>query len=304
MKPVQQFLAFLVYSNLFIATCAFALTCETFYLLRLPASINWYLLLMFLCTVFVYSLHYFVKRKKEITDSRLKWCRKNMSLLVAIIALSFILITGGVIWHFQSIFIKAGHFNYSNLAWFIIIPLLAFGYSYPLNPWNKKSLRQVGWLKMASLSFIWSFTTTALPVLMLPENLYSHPDNKQVAILFFHRFFFIAALSFLFNINDYEEDKKDGIKTFAVLLGPKKSLTYGKWIMPVANAATAFLLMYYLHLFHPAYYAALLIPVILIFLLYQRFSGRKDEAAFVIRNDGLMIVKALLLIFAVLTTSK
>lgn len=300
MRPLQQFLAFLVYSNLFIAGCAFALTWETFYLFRLPASINWYLLLMFLCTVFVYSLHYFVKSKKEKTDSRLTWCRNNVSLLRIIIFLSFIFITGSVIWHYQFIFTRTGHFNYRNLAWFIIIPLLALGYSYPLNPWNKKSLRQIGWLKMASLSFIWSFTTVVLPVLMLTDTIHDPPGNMQVAVLFLHRFFFIAALSFLFNINDYEEDKNDGIKTIVVLLGPGKSLQYGKWIMPLANAGTALLLMYYFKLFHPAHYAALLIPIILLFLLYQRFSARKDEVSFVIRNDGLMIVKALLLIFAVL----
>ena len=299
----NRLLSFIVYSNFFIATCAFVLTWETFCLLRLPASINWYLLLMFFCTVFVYSLHYFVKRKKEITNSRLNWCRKNVTLLSAIIVFSFTFIAGGVMWHFQSIFIKTGQFNFRNLLWFIIISGVAFGYSYPLTPWNKKSLRQVGWLKMASLSFIWSFTTVVLPVLMLTDDMNNHPGNMQVVILFIHRFFFMAALSLLFNIHDFEEDKKDGIKTIAVLLGPRKSLHYGKWIMSLANASTATLLLYYFKLNHPVYYAATLIPVIGLFLLYQNFSAPKGEAAFVILNDGMMIVKALLLIFAILTTS-
>jgi 4-hydroxybenzoate polyprenyltransferase len=299
----KKLLPFLIYSNLFIASCALLLTIETFCLLHLPASMNWYLLLMFLSALFVYSLHYFVKSKKEKTDSRLDWCRKNDKLLLTIIVCSFIFIAGGILWHYQSIFMKTGHFNYVNLTWFIIISGVAFGYSYPLNPWNKKSLRQVGWLKMASLSFTWSFTTTVLPVLLLPEQLYSHPGNNQMVALFLHRFFFIAALSFLFNINDYEEDIKDGIKTIAVLLGPGKSIQYGKWIMCLANAGTAALLLYIFHMNHPVYYAALLLPVVLLFLLYQRFTSQKDELAFVIRNDGLMIVKALLLIFAVLTTS-
>ena len=116
----------------------------------------------------------------------------------------------------------------------------------------------------------------------------------------YHRFFFIAALSLLFNINDYAEDKKDGIKTIAVLIGPVKSLRYGKWVMTVLNVAAAFLLWYYFELLHPIYFAALLLPVVLLFLLFHRFLALKDEALFVIRYDGLMIVKALLLIFAVL----
>ena len=297
----KKLLHFIVYSNLFIATCALTLTIETFYLLHLSSSLNWYLFLIFLCTVFVYSLHYFVKSNKNKTGSRLEWCRKNPQILPIIIAVSFLLIVGTVIYHYPSIFKKNGQFNYHNLAWFIIIPLLTLGYSYPLNPWNKKSLRQIGWLKMASLSFIWSFTTVVLPVLMFPSAEYTSAGNIHVILLFIHRFLFIAALSLLFNINDYEEDKKDDIKTIAVLIGPVKSLRYGKWLMIILNILSALLLLYYFELLNPVYIAALLLPVLLLFLLFHRFSALKDEAIFVIRYDGLMIVKALLLIFAVLT---
>lgn len=299
----NRILPFIVYSNLFIAACAFILTLETFVLFGLPSSLNWYLLLIFLCTVFVYSLHYFVKSKKEKTDHRLEWCRKNKKLLLAIIVLSFIFIAGGVSWHYKMIFIKDGHFNYKNLAWFIVIPLLALAYSYPLTPWNKKSLRQIGWLKMASLSFIWSFTTVVLPLLMLPDSSYAKMSNSNLLSLFFHRLIFIASLGFLFNINDYEEDKKDGIKTIAVLLGPEKSLQRGKWIVLLLNIAMSLLLWYYFDLRSLAFISAMLIPVLFLFVVYQTFSFQKDEASFVIRHDGLMILKALLLIFAVLTLS-
>lgn len=201
------------------------------------------------------------------------------------------------------IFIKNGHFNYSNLAWFIFIPLLAMGYSYPLIPWNKKSLRQVGWLKMASLSFIWSFTTVVLPLLMHPAQNECESTTALISVLFIHRFFFIASLGFLFNINDHEEDKQDGINTIAVILGPRKSLQNGKWIVLILNTATSLILWYYLNIQQVIYIIVLLIPVSLLFLLYHRFSEQKDEVGFVILYDGLMILKALLLIFAVLTFS-
>ncbi len=300
---IKRILDFLVYSNFFIAGCALIFTYETFCLLHLPASLNWYLLLIFLCTIFVYSLHYFVKSTKEKNDTRLVWCRANRKLLQLIILLSFLLIAGGIFYHFKSIFITGGDFNYRNLAWFIIIPLLSLAYSHPLNPWNKKSLRQIGWLKMASLSFIWSFTTVILPVLMLPDPVTGLLENKYALVLFANRFFFIASLSLLFNINDYEEDKQDDIKTIAVLLGPVKSILYGKWVMLLLNAAAAFLLLRFFELNNPVFFAALLTPVIITFLLYQQFSPMKDETVFVIRHDGLMIVKAMLLIFALLILS-
>lgn len=296
---MKGIVSFTVYSNLFIAACALSLTAETFILFHLPSSLNWYLLLIFLCTVFVYSLHYFVKSKKLRTDSRLEWCRKNKSLLLTIIIASFIFICGGVTWHYRSIFGEPGHFNFRNLAWFIIIPVLALGYSYPLTPWNKKSMRQTGWLKMASLSFIWAFTTVVLPLLMLNEE-DSLIKRSLVVTLFIHRFVFIAALAFLFNINDYDEDKQDEIKTIAVLLGPAKSLQYGKRLMIPLNIVSAIFLLYQFRLEQPVFYIAILTPVLLLFFLYHRFASIKDEAIFVIRHDGLMIVKALLLIFAVL----
>ena len=293
------FVSFIVYSNLFIAVCALSLTAETFLLFQLPSSLNWYLLLIFLCTIFVYSLHYFVKSKKNKTDSRLEWCRQNKTLLLFIIIASFIFICGGVTWHYSSIFGKPGHFNIRNLAWFIIIPVLALGYSYPLTPWNKKSMRQIGWLKMASLSFIWAFTTVILPLLMLNAE-DSLINWSQAITLFIHRFIFIAALAFLFNINDYEEDKQDEIKTIAVLLGPVKSIRYGKRLMIPLNMLTAIFLLSRFSLQQPVFYGAILIPVVLLFDLYQRFSFLKDEAIFAVRHDGLMIVKSMLLIFAIL----
>ncbi|MBI5858647.1 MAG: UbiA family prenyltransferase [Sphingobacteriales bacterium] len=297
----KKFVDFIIYSNLFIAACSLALTYETFCLFRLPASLNWYLLLMFLCTVFVYSLHYFVKSKKQKNDSRLAWCRQNRQLLLTLIVLSFIFIAGGVVWHYRSIFISHDKFNYRNLIWFIVIPLLSLGYSYPLNPWNKKSLRQTGWLKMASLSFIWSFTTVVLPVLMWPEE--NITGTIQLVVLFFHRAFFIAALSILFNVSDYDEDKKDEIKTIAVMAGPEKTLQYGKWIMTALNSITAWLLLYYFQLSHPVYIASVFLPVLLLFLLYHFFHSGEDKASFALRYDGLMILKALLLIFAALSLS-
>lgn len=298
MKSFHAFIRFIVYSNIFIGCCATALAAETFILLHLPASLNWYLLLLFCCTVFVYSLHYYVKSNKNKTDSRLQWCRQHKAWLLFTIIASAVLIAGGVVYHFNVIFIKDGHLNYNNTAWFILIPLLALAYSHPLNPWNKKALRQVGGLKMAFLSFIWSLTTTLLPVLMLAE------DYKfsfyPLLVLFIHRFFFMASLCVLFNINDYEEDKADGVNTIAVLLGPAAALQKGKWLgLCLHLICTAWLLWTY-QLMQPVYYVALLIPVLLVFLAFHRFRKAGEEAFFVLRYDGLMIVKALLLIFALL----
>lgn len=297
---IKKLFLFFVYSNLFIACCALGLTYESFLLLHLPSSLNWYLLLIFLCTVFVYSLHYYIRLEPTKTDDRSQWQKKNKKILFAITVLSLFFIIGGIVYHFNSIFGKPGHFNYRNLAWFIIVPVIAFGYSYPFIPWNKKSLREVGLLKMAVLSFVWSFTTVVLPVIMLSDDADFYTRTFFMPVLFMQRFVFIAALCFLFNIKDQEEDMKEGIKTLAVIIGPKKSLLIGKWTMTILTALFTFFMLWAFELQDAIFYIAAFIPVILLFLLYQYFPSTKTRAGFIIRNDGLMLVQALLLIFALL----
>jgi 4-hydroxybenzoate polyprenyltransferase len=122
----------------------------------------------------------------------------------------------------------------------------------------------------------------------------------HLLVLFLHRFFFMASLCVLFNINDYEEDKADGVNTIAVLLGPAAALQKGKWLGLWLHLLTSAWLLLAFQLLQPVYYPALLIPIALVFLAFHRFRKAGEEAFFVLRYDGLMIVKALLLIFALL----
>lgn len=299
MSGLHSFFRFLVYSNLFIGLCAAALAAETFLLYGLPRSLDWYIPLLFYCTLFVYSLHYASKLRKGKSGSRMQWCRQHPAILPATIIVSAAGIAGLVIIHRNELFFSNGTLRYSNIAWFILIPLLALAYSHPLNPVSKKSLRQVGWLKMVLLSGTWSFTTTALPILMLVPA--GTVPAGPLAALCLHRFFLAASLSILFNILDYDEDRADGIKTIAVSLGPVRTLQSGKWVTGLLNAASAFWLIRAFDLWHPVFYLALGLPVLLVFAAYQRFRREGEEVFFVLRHDGLMIVQALLLIFALLT---
>lgn len=294
---LKSILHFFIFSNIFIACCALVLTYSTFYLLNIPAALNWYLLLIFLCTLFVYNLHYFIKGWEK-SDLRLDWCKRHSRYVVISIFGSAFFILGGIVWHYKAIFIHQGGFNYRNLFWFIIIPFVSLAYSHPLNPWSHKSIREIGLLKSVSLSFVWAFTTVVLPVIMwndAPATIFN-----QVLFLFLYQFIFIMSLCVLFNIKDYEEDKKDGVNTVAVMAGPKATLQAGKWVFAVLIAIAGFLLLQSFHLLHTAGFAAILIPLILVFLLFHYFKPGIDSGLFVFLHDGMMIVQALLLIFAVL----
>jgi 4-hydroxybenzoate polyprenyltransferase len=261
---------------------------------------NWFLTLVFLCTLFVYNLHYFKKTKKDKSDDRIIWCRDHKQFVKTLLLLSFIFIIGGLFFHFESIFSYQEGFNVKNLIIILVIPILALGYSTPFFPGTRKSLREIGWLKAVLLSFTWSFTTVILPAMMQPDKNDFYTQHLHLPILFANRFVFIAALCFLFNINDITEDRKDGISTLAVIWGEKPSLKIGAWSFFFINIFLAWILLTGFELNHWGFYIATLFPVILLLTLFLRFKPSENIADFVLKHDGLMMFKSLLLILALL----
>jgi 1,4-dihydroxy-2-naphthoate octaprenyltransferase len=114
----------------------------------------------------------------------------------------------------------------------------------------------------------------------------------------FLQFVCMLWLCILFNIKDHDEDKRDGLKTLAVQLGQDSFLQYAKWlILKVTWVPIAVFLWAY-----PNHSSPLLLALaIMLFLYWYSFHCFKQKlpvATFVIRYDGLMVMKAALLIFA------
>jgi hypothetical protein len=63
------------------------------------------------------------------------------------------------------------------------------------------------------------------------------------------------------------------------------------------------MLLYVFGLYEPAFYAVIVLLSLLLFLSFHQYNGAIDEAWLVVRHDGLMIIKALLLIFAAAISS-
>jgi 4-hydroxybenzoate polyprenyltransferase len=296
-KHLRSFNEWTVYSNLFIALCAAGLTWETFVLLQAPVWLYWYLPLIFFSVLFIYNLHYYQKIKPGDGSDRYKWVFKYRHFSLGLMINCLLFITGGVALKFKDVFTENGKLRYLYIFLFAGILLVSLAYSHPIIPFTKKTLRQAGWLKLLLLGFVWAFATTILPVMMLYK-LELTKDNTQLVALFVHRFIFIASIAVLFNIRDYAEDKKDNIKTIAVVAGPQQTLLYGKWITLVLNTVAGICLAGSFSFKQPAIIFSLVLPALLIFALYHFFKPGQDEAVFVWRHDGLMLLKALLLIFA------
>lgn len=97
---------------------------------------------------------------------------------------------------------------------FLICGVLTIWYSINIIPFRRFSftLRSIPFLKVFLISVIWSAFTVFLAS---PE---SNAGTKEMMV-FFERFFFIAAIAIPFDIRDAERDSKEQIRTFPVLLG-------------------------------------------------------------------------------------
>lgn len=290
----QKQIHFLVFSNIFISVCAAILTAETFIVFN-TNPVYWFIALIFVCTQVIYSFHYLAKCKSAKTDQRLEWTRKNKKILVAVTCCGLTIAALIILTHIPAFIFKEKQLSSTKILLAVLIPVLALSYSHRLLPGIKQSIRQLGWLKPVHLSFIWAFTTVVLPLIFLfPGSIF----NTGVGILLLQHFIFILSLAFLFNINDMEEDKVDGLNTFAVVYGPEISLQYGKWMMVFANSMTSFLLINYFHLHQAITIICIYAPVLVLYYLYNRFKVSADDAMFTIRYDGMMVLKAAMLIFA------
>jgi 4-hydroxybenzoate polyprenyltransferase len=298
LKRLHQFICIIIFSNFFIAACALALTYESFLILQLPSTAYWYLPAIFCSTLFIYTLHYYQKSFTDKADNRLDWVRKNKTFCQFILIASFALLLFLLFFNFNLIFNGTELHKVRVLVLIFFTIVLSLGYSSKLFFSKKKSLRQIGWLKLPLLSFVWSFSTVALPALFAGSETNFYTNHFHMPVLFLQRFTFMMALCGLFNINDCEEDKKDGIETFAVTYGKTFSLKTGKWFFGLLNLATGLLLLKSFEWTHWLLYAAVLLPALLIFISYHTLQENTRKEIFTLKYDGLMLIKAGLLIFA------
>lgn len=104
---------------------------------------------------------------------------------------------------------------------FLLFGVLTFFYS-GIDSTNKKyafKLREIPYLKIFLISFIWSVSTILIPVIQTDSEI----NNHDVFLLFSERFLFIFAIAIQFDIRDMQADLHSGLKTIPLKIGKKKS---------------------------------------------------------------------------------
>ena len=172
-----------------------------------------YLFIIFFATLFEYNLHRFITvitNKEALNSDKHKWVRENLN--------GFYLLVFASLVGFISIAFLAKKEVLITLA---PIAFLTLFYSIPVLG-NKKSifrLREIPYLKIFLIAFVWASSTILLPIIQLNNTF----NRVQVITMLMERFFFVFAITIPFDIRDMEADKQAGLKTIPILFNEDTS---------------------------------------------------------------------------------
>ncbi|QNF32409.1 hypothetical protein HUW51_06565 [Adhaeribacter swui] len=272
----------ILFSNVFIATCAFGLVCQTYLLLNLPIR-YWQASLAFLATFFIYNLDGLLPYKfnqNVVVSERKIWVIHYRQKLLFCIGLA------GAIALF--LFINYGQPRYLWLiAHLVIISML---YSWRIIPQKNGDLiplRNIPLLKIFLIAYVWSCVTVILP--LLATNKLS--ISVDIGLLFLRRFTYLFALTLLFDIRDYKKDKITHTLTFPGLVGVLFTKILATILLLVFAVAT------WLSEVGPALLSLEVSAVIALAVVWLSHEKR-SEYYYLIFADGMMLVQSLLVFMA------
>lgn len=284
------------YGNFFAGICAVMLCIETNmqhgFLLN---GIHFYTII-FLGTSYYYTYTYLKNLPNDLFDDRATWYKNNTAHLKQFQNIILIFLIADIIffiYKYYTAFTVMSSIQYGQI---LLFPLVAFTYTFNLLPFPElKKLRRIGWLKPFIIGFVWSGFVSVYPIIFY--QIQTNAENTIFAmpsgLLWLKNFLFISTLCVMFDLKDFDVDKKEGLKTFAVQFGVQNTIRY--IIIPlVIVCITAF--AYYIHLNNFPYPRIILNLIPYLFLILISFSLLKKKRKiifylFVI--DGLMILKAI-----------
>lgn len=272
---IKKIAEFILFSSLFIAACAVSFCIETNVLLDVPLNSFSFYCFVFGATLVQYNLHYSMKKVAVKNSERLRWTLKNKRLHF------FLLITGCLL-------ILFSFFSF-HLKHFIILGVLgciAVLYSFPFLPFGKKKrIKDYGFIKIITLSLLWTLVTVWLPVTNLNVNPY------LFSFVFVKRFVFIFILCLLFDVRDIEIDNKENINTLAVMLGKKKSYALSCFLLLLFGVLSIIQYFFYPQM---AFLLAMLVSSVITWIIIQLTKKTNSDFIYLAGVDGMMLVQAVL----------
>lgn len=246
---------------------------QTNVLLQLPVRDLTYYFFVFFSTICSYNFHWYLTPSDYSSSERILWGARHKTLQLTLCAV-------GAIGAACTFWLLRTH-------WLVLsgAALLTFLYSAPKLPQRAFMwLRRIAIGKTMFLTFVWTYVSTLLPVLIA-----GHAITAQVIFLTMHRFFLVYAICILFDHRDLEEDKKEGIRSLITYMN--KPGLRRLYYVSLTLAATSAICLYPIdHL----WIITLLVPVLVTALLTRYAWLNRSDYFFYFVLDGLMMFSALL----------
>ncbi len=277
MFVISRLFRFFIFSSLFIALCSVLMVYQTQYLFSTPDPGIFFYLFVFFSTVCSYNLHWFLTSHSIKPSQRIQWAHKHKHI-------HLVLFLVGIIGSGLLFFPLIQHWH-----WLLLGAFITFLYTAPKLPFEIfKKLKKIAIGKTIFLSMVWTYVTTALPLLVTFSTF-----TISAWLFIVSRFFLIYAICILFDYRDREDDKLDGIRSLITYLDEKgiDKLFYVSLILFVIAT-----LMMYFHGHSIALIIILLIPGLITALLYTYAKKNNSDIFYYFVLDGLMMLSALIML--------
>ena len=279
---------FIVFRNVFIASCAACMVWETQWFFGIPLQLSPLLLFVFSATFFEYNLHVVAGRMSMFKPG--ESARYLFSSGVSV-TLRLCIITG-----FVATLVTFLMLGKLLMIGFIVSGLLTLSYSLPLIRKKGKfiRIREITYMKVFTVALGWTLITVAVPLLPIMD----HISKEEFIIILLRRFLFIYAITIPFEIRDMERERRFGNVSLPMIYGVKIMKGVGIFILLLFGILCAVHEKYFLFELagRKTFFLPFVISAIAAAFLILFASDKKNNWYFKFWTDGTMILQFLLLL--------
>ena len=230
---------------------------------------------LFFSTLTSYSFHWYFTTPEAPFTGRMLWLRQHHKVHLALFLISLV----------ATIYF----FTFLLASWFWLIPaaIMTFLYSAPKIPLPAfKELRKIAIGKTAFLAFIWTYATTALPLVVAQQ-----PFTATIWFFILSRFCVLYAICILFDYRDRNYDIENGIRSLITWLSPQKVFQLFWLSLALCLLFTGLMFFYGLSFMS---FLILIVPVFITAALKNRSIRQPSDPLYYFVLDGVMAVSAVL----------
>lgn len=268
---LKKIYEFIVYSNIYIGIAAFSQT----YLFYISNNIRpdfSYLAFVFFGTIicYLFAVGYPKKSEAIINNPRINWMNKNATIVHPLM-ISCIIFS---IYYF---------FKLENKILILIFSIISLCYNISAEIIGFKGLRNIAYLKVFLISFVWVIVCNLIPSINSINNI----DLNQY-MLMLSKFIWIIALTLPFDVRDIYNDSSQKIQTIPIKLGAKKTLFLSIILFSFS------ILLHYLFDQNQSNLISHVISSIIGILLVLKIMKHDSEKDYLLFLDGLLIFQLLI----------